>query len=169
MRLLLLAGLIALGACTSAAPTLQPNGDGSPTTDLEANYEFEPYPGSRWNGPDGDEISEDTNIINAITGPEHCNWQSAVMMHVGWPPGHDAADSSESRQYVRDPDRVFPRNSVMGTLHVNTELPERAGFTGYRTDFMELWIDPTDDTTAYLVFADHVERWPRARETIACA
>jgi hypothetical protein len=57
--------------------------------------------------PDGDEISEKSNIINAITGPEHCDWDSAVMMHVGWPFGHDTENVSRARQYLRDPEKVF--------------------------------------------------------------
>lgn len=169
MRLLLLAGLIALSACTSTESPLQPSGDASPTTELETEFEFEPYPGSRWYGPDGGEISEDTNVINAITGPEHCDWQSGVMMHVGWPLGHDAGDSSETRQYLRDPEGVFPRENLMTRFDMDADLPKRAGYTGYRTDFMELWLDAKDEKAAYLVFADHTERWPRAAGTIACA
>ncbi len=143
--------------------------EGVAETELETEYEFEAFPGSRWYGPDGEEISQEANIINAITGPEHCDWQSAAMMHVGWPLGHDAADISESRQYLRDPEGVFERDSLMTTFDADIDLPPRAEYTGYRTDFMELWLAEKDDAAAYLVFADHVERWPRAEQPIACA
>ncbi|MDQ3956826.1 MAG: hypothetical protein M3273_00735 [Actinomycetota bacterium] len=169
MKHLLILGVLSLTACAGATTepgALQP---GEAGTALQTEYEFEPFPGSRWYGPDGDEIPEDSNVINAITGPDHCDWQSAVMMHVGWPPGHDAADASESRQYLRDPEGVFPRESLMTTFDPDVDLPESAEYTGYRTDFMELWLAERDEAAAYLVFADHVERWPRAEEVIACA
>lgn len=143
--------------------------EGIAETELANEYEFEPYPGSRWYGPDGNVISQDKNIINAITGPDHCDWQSAVMMHVGWPLGHDADDASESRQYLRDPEGVFPQTALMTSFEPNVQLPRGARYTGYRTDFMELCLDRDDNTSAYLVFADHVEGWPRAGEVIACA
>lgn len=171
MKPLLLIGLIALASCSSSTTepkALRPTDGRAPTTQLQTDYEFEPYPGSRWYGPDGEEISEDTNIINAIIGPEHCDWQSAVMMHVGWPLGQDAADASKSRQYLRDPDDVFSPESLMTSFDADVDLPARAEFTGFRTDFMELWLEPGNETAAFLVFADHVEQWPQAKETIAC-
>jgi hypothetical protein len=171
VKRLLIIGLLGLSACSNAtgeAPPLQRT-KGVPETELQTEYEFEPYPGSRWFGPDGDEIAKDSNIINAITGPEHCNWQSAVMMHVGWPLGHDAADISEARLYLRDPEQVFFRDTPMSTFDADADLPERAKYTGYRTDFMELWLAKKDDAAAYLVFVDHVERWPRSEDAIACA
>ena len=137
--------------------------------ELESTYEFEPYPGSRWYDPNGEDVSEGSNVINAITGPDHCNWESAVMMHVGWPLGHDASDISEARQYLRDPEGLFQNGMLMTTFEANVELPKGATYTGYQTEFMQLWLDSKDHTAAYLVFDDHVERWPRAQEVIACA
>lgn len=156
-----------LGACEgeNLGPTRT---DGSPSTDLASDYDFEPFPGNTWYGRDGEEISHETNIINAITGPEHCEWESAVMMHVGSPLGHDAESVSESRQYMRDPQKVLPQENLMTQFQDDVKLPKTANYTGYRTDFMELWLDPNDRAAAYLVFSDHVERWPRAKDTIAC-
>ena len=172
MRALLMIGLAFLAGCapaTKEAEPLRSGRTGTPATELESDYEFEEFPGSLWYGPDGSEVSDDSNVINAITGPEHCDWQSAVMMHLGWPLGHDAADVSESRQHLRDPEGVFPSKALMTSYSPDVELPQSAEYTGYRTDFMELWLAPGDDTAAYLVFADHVERWPWAEEAIACA
>lgn len=163
--------LLILGSCTTneephvSPPTREPVAE----TELETEFEFEPYPGSHWYGPDGKEVPKESNIINAITGPEHCDWESAVMMHVGWPLGHDAADVSEARQYLRDPGGVFEKDMLMTSFEADVNLPPGARYTGYRTDFMELWLDDKDDAAAYLVFADHVERWPRSEEVIACA
>ncbi|HEX2240329.1 MAG TPA: hypothetical protein VHJ82_04235 [Actinomycetota bacterium] len=171
MRRLLIIALLTVAACApDATEPRSAQTPGDPTRpQLETDYRFEAYPGSQWYGPDGDEIPEESRVINAITGPDHCDWEAGVMMHVGWPPGHDAADISESRQYLRDPERVFPQDSFMTKYDANVELPDRAEYTGYRTDFMELWLDNENDRAAYLVFADHVELWPRARQPIACA
>jgi hypothetical protein len=57
----------------------------------------------------------------------------------------------------------------MTAFDPDIELPQRAEYTRHRTDFMELWLDPSDEAAAYLVFADHVERWPWAKESIGCA
>ena len=140
-----------------------------PATALERNYEFEPYPGSRWFDPDGGEIPDESGVINAITGPDHCEWQSSVFLHLGWPLGHDAGDSSESRQYLRDPQGLFPGEQLESNFDGDVDLPRGAEFTGFQTDFMELWLTPQDGAeAAYLVFADHTERWPRATDPIGC-
>lgn len=138
-------------------------------TKLVQDFEFEGYPGSQWYGPQGEEVPMKSEIINLITAPEHCDWQSATMMHVGRPLGDPAKNSAESDQYIRDPERVLPQEPLMSKLDLDARLPDEAEFTGYRTNFMELWLNPNDDTGAYLVFADHVERWPKTRNAIACA
>lgn len=160
--------LVLLVACEDEAPRTTTS-EGTRSTELASDYEFEPFPGSTWYGPEGEEISEESNIINVITGPEHCKWQSAVMMHVGWPLGRDANNISESRQYLRDPNKVLPQEDLMTDFDDDVELPKTAKYTGYRTDFVELWLDGNDRAAAYLVFSDHVERWPRAKDAIACA
>jgi hypothetical protein len=174
-RVASIALLVVLVSCTSDQLAPKPPGpprvSTSPSSEtvLQRDYAFEPYPGSRWYSPDGAQVSDKSNLINAIVGPEHCDWDSGVMMHVGWPLGHDAQNISEARQYLRDPEGVFPQGSLMTAFEADVKLPKRARYTGYRTDFMELWLDRTDNSAAYLVFADHVERWPRADEVVACA
>ena len=151
------------------AGSVSDTGGRAAETELVADFEFEDYPGSQWYGPDGEKIPKKAEIINVITGPEHCEWQSSATMHVGQPLGDPAADSTESDQYIRDPERVLPQGPLKSKLELDARLPNGAEFTGFRTDFMELWLDPTDDSAAYLVFAQHVERWPKARDVIACA
>lgn len=97
MRGILIVLLLVFGACASPK-----------TGALAADYEFEPYPGSQWYAPDGEAVPKESGVINAITGPGHCGWESGVILHLGWPLGHEAVDSSESRQYFRDPKKVFP-------------------------------------------------------------
>ena len=172
MQRLLCAALLVLSACSTPSEPADKGVDAPKepsSARLDTSYEYEPYPGSVWYDPNGDEVPEETNVINAITGPDHCDWEAGVMMHVGWPVGRDAEDISQSRQFIRDPKKVFPQESLMTTFDENAEVPGSAMNTGYRTDFMELWLDPDDHTAAYLVFADHAERWPRAKDPIACA
>ena len=151
---------------TEREPGFAATTDGNPM--LQPESQFEPYPGNTWYGPDGP-IPAESGIINVIQGPEHCAWDSAALLHVGWPIEHDAADASESRQFVRDPQGVLPQDSLMSKFDDSAILFGGAEYTGYRTDFIELWLFPQDDTGAFLMFADHVEWWPRAEEPIACA
>lgn len=164
---LLLSLLFLPGSCARETGGPYTDSAGEPPR-LETSFEFEPYPGSQWYGPDGDAVPKESGVVNAITGPDHCEWQSGVMMHVGWPLGRDSETASETRQYLRDPEKVFPQKSLMTAFDGDAELPKGAEDTGYRTDFMELWIDPERDGAAFLVFADHAERWPRARALVAC-
>ncbi len=166
-----LSALFLMVACGSdrVTQTSREQVDSEASTELSADSDFQPYPGSRWYDPNGERVPFESNVINAITGPGHCDWESGVILHLGWPTGHDAADISESRQYLRDPERVFPEESLMSTYDADAEAPKSADYTGYRTDFMELWLDPRDGSAAYLVFSDHTERWPRAKEPVACA
>jgi hypothetical protein len=165
----LVASLVLLVSCTSGdAPDDASRGTSSPPP-LRRDFEFEPFPGSRWYGPDGEPVPDESNVVNAITGPDHCGWESGVMLHLAWPVGREAGDASETRQYLRDPSSVFPSDDLQATFDDDVVLPDGAEYTGYRTDFMELWLPPDDGAhAAYLVFADHVERWPRAGDTIAC-
>jgi hypothetical protein len=73
----------------------------------------------------------------------------------------------DSRQYVRDPEGVFARDTLTAPYDGDVRMPEAAHDTGYRLDDRELWL--TDDrSTAYVRTPDGVEAWPRTRETVAC-
>src|SRR5687768_5656519 len=61
--------------------------DGTSDPPAVAGEPFAPYPGSQWYGPDGRPLPMEEEIINVITGPDHCEWQSAAMLHTTWPPG----------------------------------------------------------------------------------
>ena len=133
-----------------------------------SSYGFEPYPGSRWTDPQGQVVTS-PEILNVIQGPEHCEWDSAAMLHVGWPLGHESKDMSEARQYVRDPEGVLPEEPLRTSYDGDVALPDDAKSTGYRTPFMELWLGRDAKQAAYLVFSDHTELWPRTDPPIACA
>jgi hypothetical protein len=131
-----------------------------------------PVIGSRWDGPwtdrRGREVRED--VISTYEGAEHCEWDSAVFLHVGWPLGRAARDASEARQYIRDPEGLF-EDEVRLPFDDDAALPRHAEYTGYHLGDVELWLSPTDAAKAvYLVDDGDVERWTRPRrESIACA
>lgn len=171
MNRLLIVALALLSACGDAEertpdPVRETN-VGISATALETTYEFEEYPGNKWYGPDGDRVRS-PQVISARTGPAHCGWHTAAFLNVGWPLGEEAETADQAREYLRDPEDVLEPEWMLGEYDGNVKLPKGAEYTGYRTDFMELWLDPEDDNAAYLVFFDHVEKWPRAKEPLAC-
>ncbi|CAN5889087.1 hypothetical protein BH20ACT7_BH20ACT7_11990 [soil metagenome] len=124
--------------------------------------------GARWTAADGQTVTEE--VVNVIRGPEHCDWQSSVWLHLGWPPGTKARTVADVRQYVRDPRGVLPRPVKGGTLSVDIRLPPEAEPVGFRSGQAELWFGSDRGAEVlYVKLPDRVERWPRSREAIACA
>ena len=133
-----------------------------------------------WYGADGEVASENGTgfKVSASLGPDHCEWQSAVILTVVWPPGSEYDPDSDGdawRQYVRDPRGVLPMGDPEdnpqphGRLDTDTKLPAGAGNSGFHTDNSELWFGPDDgDEWAYLVTSDATERWPRLDPPIGC-
>lgn len=143
--------------------------DGSPApTTAGESLSAHDLVAARWSGPAGDPVP--TGVVNVIRGPEHCDWQSSLWLHLGWPVGTPAETASDIRQYVRDPGGVLPESvEKEASLALDAELPEAAEPTGYDVNTVELWLgEDGGDDAVYVVFADHVERWPRTAEVIAC-
>ncbi len=170
MRRLVLVGLslALLTACAtpSTGPAEVPPATAGATRTV-ADY-FSPaqaFPGPTWT-KDGRPV--DGRELSSIAGPDHCAWQSAVILHVGWPLGTVAQTSAESRQFVRDPDGVLDP-VLRDALAVHVALPADATDTGYRNQELELWLSPSEPDAAYLRVGDDAERWPRADPVIACS
>jgi len=125
------------------------------------------YPGYAWSR-DGRTVSPFE--LNSIAGPDHCGWQSATMLHIGWPPpGTVSTTAAQARQYIRDPRGVM-RGSYRDQLRRNVGLPDDARPTGYRLGAIELYLSPSDqDRWIYVVSPSDRERWPRADPMVACA
>lgn len=125
-----------------------------------------PTPEDTWFGPDGSAVGDD--IITLLRGPAHCEWEDALLLHVGWPLGTEKS-GQVFRQYVRDPNGVLPDDRKLADFLAETTLPEDAEFTGYHAGSAELWIDPvSEDSSIYLVAPDHVEQWPRTDPPLLC-
>lgn len=131
-----------------------------------AEVEYVDYPGPVWRDGEGRSVSAE--VLNVIRGPQPCGWEAAAILHVGWPLGRESEDNSQSRQYVRDPQGVLPRDVVSEAPDLAATLPEDAELSWYVTVGHELWISPAEvDQAVYLVIDGAVERWPRADE-FAC-
>ena len=127
-------------------------------------------PGYLWYDPDGDPVPFDSGIISVWQGWDHCEWQAAAFLNVGWPLGTPPETVDDRRQYIRRGPTVIGNVYFADPYEADATLPHDAAFTGYVAETgMELWLAPSDqDQIAYLVFDDHVEAWPRPVRYLAC-
>ena len=125
-----------------------------------------PFPGIRWT------VNGEPATSGSITlrdGGEHCGWNSATFLTIGWPLGVVPKTSAQAREYVRDPKHLFD-DEILAPFLPSTTLPSGAFDTGYRYGSDELWVDTaTVDQVVYVVRDSIVEQWPRGRELFACA
>lgn len=121
-----------------------------------------------WFDEDGQPAaSDDTIEVQSRVGPDHCDWDSAVFLTVGWPLGTrlqrvGGGGELESRTYVRDAHGAIGQG-LARQLRTDTALPDEATNTGYSTDGeLELWLgsDQGDDGV-YVVGDGITEWWPR--------
>jgi hypothetical protein len=117
------------------------------------------HPGYGWSRDGHGPV--DSAEVATFGGPEHCHWQSATMMFIGWPPGTNATTLAQARYYLRDPQGVIGLE-YRDRLVRNAILPADANATGYRLGPIQLYLSPTDqDDAIYVVAPSGAERWPR--------
>jgi len=123
------------------------------------------YPGYTWTR-DGRPVS---NLeLATIAGPDHCRWETATFLFLGWPPGTVAPSGAQARQYIRDPKGV-----IVGPYHAlferNVRLPNDARPTEYHLGAIQLYFSPSDqDRWIYVVGPSDAERWPRSDPMTLC-
>jgi len=152
--------LTGCSASSSGAP------DGSHPSSV-AGYFSPPqaFPGPTWTR---DHKAVDNRQVNSIAGPDHCQWQQAVMMNLQWPLGSDPAQVSAFREYIRDPQGVIGAKFRVG-LQRPRSLPADAQDTRYRLGDLQLWLSPSHPDGAYLRVGKDIERWPRSNPTTECS
>ena len=124
-----------------------------------------PYAGHTWTR-EGRAVSPEE--LTVISGPEHCEWQSATLLYIRWPPGTSASTSTQLRQYVRDPRGVMSAE-LRDRLQLRATLPADARPTGYVSNDYGIYLSRTDqDEAIYVVSPRSVERWPRNQVVGAC-
>jgi hypothetical protein len=113
----------------------------------------------------------DPLVLATFGGLEHCGWGGTAFLEIGWPFGSQALNVDNVRRYVRDPGGVFGAGFILlDTLDLTATLPADAADTGNRSGEIELWTSPTTiDRAMYLRWQDHVERWPRMENVVACS
>jgi hypothetical protein len=120
-----------------------------------------------WCDADGNHVP--LNRLHLLPeGPNHCGWEPALLLHVGWPLG-STFDGYTMVQFVRDPAGVLEGWHVPPFRTV-PELPGDATDTGFTNGNIRLFDSPAEAGAAiYAVMGSTIERWPRAPEIIACA
>jgi hypothetical protein len=151
---------VAIGACTDMQ-TPKPD-----TSSVSAAFDSPPaYPGYQWTR-NGKPVR--TEELGTSAGPNHCGWQSATILTVGWPLGTVSANAGQARFYIRDPNGVIG-GTYRQRLVRDAQLPTDARPTGYKLGSIELYLSPSDqDAAAYLVMSSRSERWPRADLFFGC-
>ena len=121
-----------------------------------------------WRDARGEVVPE--SVVSTVRGAEHCGWESAFFLWLGWPLGTAAKTSASAREYIRDPERRLPAKQVLVPLDLDASLPGDARYTGYHLDDAQLWVSAREAREAvYIVRGEKIERWPRSRSLIACA
>jgi hypothetical protein len=115
-----------------------------------------------WHDQQGARVPVST--ITHYPGPEHCDWQDITFLSMGDPGG--------GGQYLADREGEFAGQDLLRTTYDgDAVLPGDATDTGYEYDDWHLWL-VADRSAAYVVDVDdpsQVERWPAAKDEIACA
>jgi hypothetical protein len=119
-----------------------------------------------WEDAAGNTLHE--RVISTVRGSEHCDWESAVFLYLGWPLGTRSKSADDARQYLRDPDRIFSEDTAV-SFESEARLPAGARDSGYRLEDYSLWVAADAGQAVYLIRGSDVERWPRAKTPIACA
>lgn len=116
------------------------------------------YPGYTWTR-NGTRVSWQELVTAA--GPDHCGWQSATFLTIGWPPGTAAPTFGSAHLYTRDPNGSVAA-SLRDALVRHATLPADATSTGYRYGVLEVFVSPAEaDQAIYVVSPSDTERWPR--------
>ena len=105
---------------------------------------------------DGCPVRLEVAAIGAFPDDHHC-----------WP-GVENGRLGESH-FWKDPAGELDRPQVTERFKDETELPAQAVDTGFHQGDRSLWIDPTDETTVYVVHPGHTEAWPVAVLDLGCA
>jgi hypothetical protein len=155
-----LTAMVGVAACTGTPPR------GPNPFSVAVAFDNPPsYPGYQWTR-NGQGVP--TAELGASAGPNHCDWQSATILTIGWPLGTSAQNSMHSRSYIRYPKGVMG-GTYKGRLVKDAQPPAAARPTGYKLGSIELYLSPADqDEAIYLVASSRAERWPRADPQFGC-
>jgi hypothetical protein len=110
-----------------------------------------------WTDATGERVS--TTRISSHDGAEHCDWQDLRFLTL------NPQSTTLRVQFVRDTEGIF--DTLPASYDGSAALPPDAVDLGFERAGQHLWV-AADDSAAFLVSADSVERWPAAAEPILC-
>jgi hypothetical protein len=114
-----------------------------------------------WHDQQGNPVAVST--ITHYPGPEHCDWQDITFLSMG---------DGRTQYLGGEGTHEFAGLHLLTTTYDgDAALPGDATDTGYEYDNWHLWL-AADRSAAYVVDVDdpsQVERWPAAKDEIACA
>jgi hypothetical protein len=134
-------------APTSAAPSFTP----SIPPSLAPSATLGPL-GRTWFDAAGAIVPPST-LFESIA-PAHCGWESATMLRV------------YDRLFIRDPEGVLADHELE-TYDPDIALPADARSTEYHEGDRRIWRG-SDPNAIYVVYPDHVERWPAEEPGFGC-
>lgn len=112
-----------------------------------------------WRTEDGAFVPPE--VVMADNGESHCRAQDVWWVMLG------RTEVSSGLSFLRDSDGVLFERVQEEPFGADVRLPANAIDPGLSTKEAELWLDP-DESAAYLVFDDRVERWPRTVTDPGC-
>lgn len=127
--------------------------------DLDSEPDWRQHADYRpWTDADGCLLRID--ILAERSGPEHCGWEDADVLIAGAPLGEPYTSSSDTVEFVRDPEGVFEQPGLADAFVAGGDLPDGAVDSGFRRDGISLWHVPGDQSQVWLVSENSVEQWP---------
>jgi hypothetical protein len=101
------------------------------------------------------------DVLFERTGSAHCYQEDTRVLVTGDPLGSRYTDTSDSIEYVRDPNQSYGQEELSNGFAELDALPADAIDTGFRLLDRELWTSPDDPDAIYIRDAEGAERWPR--------
>lgn len=99
----------------------------------------------------------------------HADGMTPVFLYLAWPLGSSTTYTlHQYRSFVRDPEGAYS-NELQARFDPDAVLPADASATGFNRGKWELWTNPSDQESVYLVSDERVERWPRDHEEKGCS
>ncbi len=140
----------------SAEPTECPDvaRDSEEDIALEPDYSADYL--HRWTNSRGCPVRLDV-LMTRVVRDGACGPEDDILM--GTPLGVSSQSSVSSV-------RIYGGSG--GSIDRDAQLPPSAAATGYSQGEYELWMNSSDDSSLFLVYADHVERWALAANPPVC-
>lgn len=128
-----------------------------------------------WRDPSGEPLPRGQPFVMDVwQGPTHCGWGMLVFLVVTWPLGTEVPgpfmSDRRTHMFVRlSTAGALPASDFATTFDGRAILPADARDAGFHRNGWHLWVDDSAiDRAVWLVHDETVERWPAAKQVVAC-